>query len=223
MLASPAQIDGEGLQSRSVLVVEDEPRVRRAIVQLFRDWGCSVREAGTLAQGLTLVEPPLDLVVTDVRLPDGNGRDIVYATTLLEPRPTVVAISGAASAPESFELAQLGVRLFVPKPFTRRDFSIRVRALLDELWRTPTDGDDASVGRLDAFASAHALTERESDLVRLAISGVPRSELADALGISENTCKTLIRRLLKKCGAERMSDLARLLLVHEQQQEGRDG
>jgi DNA-binding response OmpR family regulator len=56
----------------SILVVDDEPSIRHAIVRAFAD--ATVREAGTCEEALTLVRDAYpDLVLLDQRLPDGDG------------------------------------------------------------------------------------------------------------------------------------------------------
>jgi hypothetical protein len=52
-------------------------------------------------------------------------------------------------------------------------------------------------------------------LVRLATAGVPRARCPEMLGISENTCKTLTRRLLQRCGARSVAQIPRLVLMGE--------
>jgi len=213
-----------GLQSKRVLIVEDEARIRTRLSELFREWGARVREAATIADALPKLDPPPNLVVVDVRLPDGNGRAVVEACGLLEPAPLIVAMSGLASAREAFELARMGVDLFVPKPFTRATFEKRVRDIYGQEQATARQALSSELSedtrrllaeRLRDFAAANALTESEEDLVRLAISGVPRKRFTEVLGVSENTCKTRIRRLLRKCDAAKLADIPRMLLLRD--------
>src|SRR5262249_22093380 len=71
----------------------------------------SVREAR-----IALLDGPPDLLVLDVALPDGRAADVLDTLKDLSPAPCVVAISGAAGAEESFELASRGVRAYLQKP-----------------------------------------------------------------------------------------------------------
>jgi DNA-binding NarL/FixJ family response regulator len=68
---------------------------------------------------------------------------------------------------------------------------------------------------LALFAQRHAIPEREMALVRLAVAGVPRSRCPTMLGVSENTCKTLIRRLLQRCAARNLAEIPRLVLMRQ--------
>lgn len=56
------------------------------------------------------------------------------------------------------------------------------------------------------------LTKRESEVVRLTLRGVPRARFAEALGVSENTVKTLVRRVLAKSSEDHADVVARAVL-----------
>lgn len=108
------------------LVIEDDAALRVAIGRVVNGWGeVALCEAGTVAQARTLLEaaPPPDLVITDVRLPDGSAFDVLDDLRRLAPVPMVVAISGKASPDEAFRLAQVGVRAYVAKPFTIQELA----------------------------------------------------------------------------------------------------
>ena len=125
---------------------------------------------------------------------------------LLRP-PTMVAISGSASAPEAFQLARLGVRSYLTKPFSIAEFRDSLRSAASPETR------EQILDRVSEFAAEYRLTERQVTLVRLALSELPRKRYADALGVSENTCKTMVRRLLRKVRADCLTDIPRAILV----------
>ncbi len=63
---------------RSVLVVEDEPLLRRLIVRNLEARGHTVRQAGTTAEAAdALLAQPTDLLLLDINLPDGSGWDVL--------------------------------------------------------------------------------------------------------------------------------------------------
>ncbi len=51
------------------------------------------------------------------------------------------------------------------------------------------------------------------ELVRLVMAGVPRSRCPELLRVSDNTCKTMTRRLLQRCGARNVAEVPRLVLL----------
>lgn len=106
---------------KRVLVVEDDLALCRALAAALDTFGVeyrirhSVREArGELARLDADWQP--DLVLLDVLLQDGTALDFLQALAPGSPLPVIVAMSGSAQPEQAFELAQLGVRRFLPKP-----------------------------------------------------------------------------------------------------------
>jgi DNA-binding NarL/FixJ family response regulator len=204
------------------LIVEDDPGLRRALVRGLRSWGVETLEAANVRAARRLLRCEPDLVVTDVRLPDGTGLEVASRAARLHAMPMIVAMSGEATPAEAFELAQLTVRVYLQKPFTLEEMARRIdeevardedreaapweQAIPEAIRATLTE----NVRRL---AAARALTRREAHLVRLAVAGVARSELPHAMGVSNNTAKTLIRRVLRKCGLRRVAELPGFVLA----------
>jgi DNA-binding NarL/FixJ family response regulator len=202
------------------LVVDDDDALRRSLVRFLRGMRTEVSEARTLEEALRLLARGPDLVMTDVRLPDGSGCAVAEMASRLNPQPLVVAMSGLASASEAFALAQWGVRVYLTKPFAPSELmeSVCDLASVDTHGRPdcaqPETATSLAVS-LALFAQRHAIPEREMALVRLAVAGVPRGRCPSMLGVSENTCKTLIRRLLQRCGARTLAEIPRLVLMRQ--------
>jgi two-component system, response regulator RegA len=118
---------------KCALIIEDNDALRRAMAATVRQLGTDVLEASTSAEAFArLAEREPDLVVADVCLPDGSALALLDATRQLVPEPFKIGISGQASAEQAFELAQLGVRAYLAKPFLLKD-------LLDAIDRVRTD------------------------------------------------------------------------------------
>jgi DNA-binding NarL/FixJ family response regulator len=94
---------------------------------------------------------------------------------------------------------------------------VRERVRLPETSPQPaTEPSKPSLdGSLQRFAERYGVPDREMQLVRLTVAGVPRSRCPALMDVSENTCKTLARRLLQRCGARNLADLARMVLLGE--------
>jgi FixJ family two-component response regulator len=156
-----------------------------------------------------LLAPPLDLVIADVRLPDGQGHQVLRAAMALSPIPVLVAISGKASASEAFSLARSGAVAFLEKPFGLAELERLLRSACDAHFRARDAApltQAAEIG-LRELARRHGLTPRQVELLRHIVSGTPRAGLPQALGISKATCKALVRRVLERCGKKRLSEL----------------
>lgn len=201
-----------------VLVVDDNDALRRALVRLIAGWGAQVAAAGSLKAASELLEPAPDLIVADVRLPDGNARTLFEHALRLDRPPLLLAISGRASACEGFELAQMGVHGFLEKPFDLTAVERAVqRAMAYEQASCARRELPSAANRveleLNALARRKSLSAQQVQLLRHLLHGTPRKQLPRALGVSENTCKTAIRRLLARCGAPRLSDVLREVMA----------
>ena len=115
-----------------VLMVEDDPEVRRIVRTLLERDGFTVVEASGVAEGVEACrrEAHIDVILTDVVLTDGDGPRLAQEAALLQPRATVLFMSGYAADVLAEEgRLPAGVRV-IAKPFTRE--ALR-RAILETL------------------------------------------------------------------------------------------
>lgn len=116
----------------AVLVVEGDQALCGAIARIAAQWGDEVLQAHSVAEALPLLERNPVLMIVDVRLPDGAGRDVVEAARRRRPVPTMVAIRGEVSPEESFRLAHAGVRELLDKPLEADELTRKVERALRE-------------------------------------------------------------------------------------------
>ena len=117
----PSDDEPLALGGELVLLVEDEPNVRRVVRQQLIDLGYPVIEAENAAQALEMVEqiPDIALVVSDVMMPGGlNGRQLAEQILGLNPQMRIVLMSGYADEPEFQTPGDLPV---LAKPFVKLD------------------------------------------------------------------------------------------------------
>ena len=103
----------------TVMIVEDDESLACTIEAALAGRAEQVkvcRRASDAIARLSRLNP--DVILLDVSLPDGTAFDVLREVAAIEPQPIVIAMSGSARADESFRLAQLGVRWYLPKPFT---------------------------------------------------------------------------------------------------------
>jgi PAS domain S-box-containing protein len=120
--------------SERVLVVEDDPSVRAAVVEQLIGLGYDVSSAagGTEALAQLAKGPAYDLLLTDiVKPPPMNGRDLADAARELYPGLRIVFMSGFADIGAKASALELSVRL-IAKPFRRAEVARTIRAALDE-------------------------------------------------------------------------------------------
>src|SRR5437868_7413231 len=91
-----------------ILLVEDHQDTRRVLTGLLTRWGYIVSAAGTLKDGLNLLEsePPPDVLLSDIALPDGTGYALVSEARRKGKRVLAIALSGYAY-PSDVRIAKL--------------------------------------------------------------------------------------------------------------------
>src|SRR4051795_9570439 len=80
------------MNRQRMLVVEDDPTTCDLLRAIFAHLGWQVAVASTVAEGLTLLDPPPDLLVLDLTLPDGDGTDLLRHVRTAH-LPTRVAVT----------------------------------------------------------------------------------------------------------------------------------
>lgn len=123
-----------------ILVVDDEPQIRRAVVNALRGTAARVVEAGTGSEGLDVAAATRpDLVVLDLGLPDMSGLDVCRELRRWTMAPIVVLSARHAEA-EKIQLLDAGADDYVTKPFSLGEFVARVQAQLRRAAATRSAG-----------------------------------------------------------------------------------
>jgi CheY-like chemotaxis protein len=121
------------LETREVLVVDDEEDLGFSIALCLELAGYRVRTAATGQEALTLVgnrEP--DAIVLDIRLPDIDGWEVIHRLSKagMFPRIPVVIISAYVDAVTASKAAALGCHAYLAKPFSTAELNRTVQAAL---------------------------------------------------------------------------------------------
>lgn len=111
-----------------VLIVEDEPVVRNLQTEIFTRRKFTVSSAETLAQAEALLtRESFDLVMLDIRLPDGDGQQFLERLATLPERPLVVMVTGYGSIESAVSCMRAGAFDYVLKPFTPSQIDIIIK------------------------------------------------------------------------------------------------
>jgi diguanylate cyclase (GGDEF)-like protein len=120
-------------QSPTLLVVDDEPDIRRVLDAVLCENGYRAVCAGTGAEALALAQKEsFDLIILDLLLPDLDGFAVLGALRArpASALPPIILLSARDSAPEKVRGLQLGADDYVTKPFSADELLARVRAAL---------------------------------------------------------------------------------------------
>ena len=114
----------------NVLIVEDEPEIRRFVRHVLAGEGIQVFEAATLARGLIEAgtRKP-DLIIVDLGLPDGDGTDLVRQLRTWTQVPVLV-LSARGEEEQKIAALDAGADDYLTKPFSIGEMLARVRALM---------------------------------------------------------------------------------------------
>jgi two-component system, NtrC family, response regulator AtoC len=103
---------------RSILVVDDEPSIRHVLSLVLTDQGYDVRAVGDGQQAQSeLAQRPYDVVISDVRMPNVGGMELLASAKETNPDLTFIVMSAYGSKDQALEAISKGAYDFIQKPF----------------------------------------------------------------------------------------------------------
>ena len=104
---------------QSILVVDDEPIVAKSCRRVLSDAGYDVTTMESGLEGMSCaLSEDFDLVITDLKMPDLDGMELIRRLRAEKPGTNVVVITGYGTIPSAVEATKLGVSDYIEKPFT---------------------------------------------------------------------------------------------------------
>jgi DNA-binding NtrC family response regulator len=101
----------------SILIVEDDEALAQLFASIASQRGHAVTSVHTLADGKARVDAgQIDLVFTDLRLPDGDGLELIEHTRRADPRVAIIAVTAFGSIELAVRAVRLGAYDFLTKP-----------------------------------------------------------------------------------------------------------
>jgi DNA-binding NarL/FixJ family response regulator len=191
------------LAVNKVLLVDDHDLIRQGLARAFErhDDFSVVAEAGSVAEGQQLAQSMRpDVVVTDVRLPDGTGLDLVRALRKQNDEVGIVVLTMYAGDEQLFEALEAGASAFVAKDAPADDVVAAARHARVSP-RSFTAANLAEAMRRRMSPTGPQLSARESEVLRLLAEGLGVAAIARKLFVSESTAKTHISKIYEKLGA----------------------
>lgn len=187
-----------------VLLIDDHEIVRAGIKTLIGHEP-DIEVVGTASSGedgLSMVDHLApEIVVVDHELGGMTGVDVCTAISRDHPQVATILLTTFLTDEVVFGAISAGCRAYVHKDVHASELKQAIRAVV----RGDTVIDPKVAGRVARWASvrltgrpAAMLTPRESDVLRLVARGLRNKDIAEALCVSENTIRTLLRRALGK-------------------------
>lgn len=126
----PIPVPGSAAAAARVLVIDDEPQIRKFIDISLRSQGYATLLAGTGQQGLSLLASQgADIVVLDLGLPDRDGQEVLHELRQWSGVPVIVLTVRSAEE-QKVALLDAGANDYVTKPFSIEELMARIRACL---------------------------------------------------------------------------------------------
>lgn len=116
-----------------VLVVEDDADLRALLAEEVGDLGFEAVEAASAEDALDrLARRPVDVIVSDLRLPGVDGMELLARTRGLDPAPSFVVITAFGSVPQAVEALRAGAADFLTKPLNHGHFRLSLERILEQ-------------------------------------------------------------------------------------------
>jgi putative two-component system response regulator len=177
-----------------VLVVDDDASVARLLVLILEGEGYRCDSAGTIADARTrLGEAPYDVLVSDVRLPDGSGLDLVEGAIAGHEQLAALVVSGLDDVALGDRALRIGAYGYIVKPFSANDVLIGVLGALAHRRRELRAREAVREASAETIQRLCAAVEARDTSTAAHIAGVADhcAAIALELGLPPERCELL--------------------------------
>ncbi len=151
-------------EERLILLVDDHDATRETLTELIRDLGHQVLAAANQGTALKFVEErEFDLVLTDLKLPDGSGLEVMRRLKQLHPETPVVMITGHATIDNAVEATRMGAYEYLTKPVDLNRLRI---VITNALYLSKLERRVGRAGALDAIVGHSPQITRVKELIK---------------------------------------------------------
>ncbi len=194
--------------AKKVHVIDDDAAVRGALDALLTAEGYAVRTYPS-ARSFLDANDACDCVVTDVRMPDMSGIELVARMKALKRQTPIIVITAYGDVRLAVQAMKSGAADFIEKPFDDEDLLEPVRSALSADSATP-----ARTGEEKAIRERLAtLTCKESAVLAAIVEGKLNKVIAQEFNVSVRTIETHRANIMAKLQAGGLSELVRMFLL----------
>ena len=204
----PAPASGtEPIREAVVFIIDDDPSMRRALINLFQSVGLEAEAFGSASELLKNKLPEVaSCLVLDIRLPGSSGLDLQAELAKANIYIPIIFITGHGDIPMTVRAMKGGAVDFLTKPFRDQDLLDAVVGAIDK--------DRKRRESNKAIASLQALYEtlssREREVLAFVAAGLMNKQIAAELSLAEITVKIYRGHIMKKMQAKSLADLIRM-------------
>lgn len=193
-----------------VHIIDDDEAVRDSLVFLLESAGMrAIAHSSAVRFLAALPDLAAGCIITDIRMPEMSGLELVRALNEKGVRLPVIVITGHGDVPLAVEAMKAGVMDFIEKPFDDELILSSVRAGLRRL----SGATEREIQNHEIIARIDTLSTREREVLEGLVAGQPNKIIAHELGISPRTVEVYRANVMTKMRASSLSDLVRMALL----------
>ncbi len=180
-----------------IFFVDDEPKIREVVSETIEQLGVKVSCFASAADCLEqLGFQRCDLLITDVKMPEMDGMELLAKAKRLAPWMPILVITGYGDIPMAVTAIKAGAVDFIEKPLDKKSFLWKLKSILQQ-----STFDDSYRGK--------PLTESEMIVLKLVITGKSNKEIAYLLHRSVRTIEVHRSHLMRKLDVDNVIDLVK--------------
>ena len=182
---------------KHIFFLDDEPTVREAVRETLENSNFTVSCFGSPIECLTrLRSKKCDLLITDLKMPEKDGIELLTDVRQLAPWVPVLMITGYGDIPTAVKAMQAGAVDFIEKPLDKKNFVRKIRSILQK-----NVSSHPNLGT--------SLTRTEKKILQLVLDGMSNKEISHLLHRSARTIEVHRAHIMHKLGVDNLVDLVK--------------
>ena len=185
---------------KHIYFLDDEPTIREVVRETLEDSHFKVNCFGDPIKCLSQLRfGKCNLLITDLKMPEKDGIEILLQVKQLAPWLPVLIITGYGDIPTAVKAMKIGAVDFIEKPLDKKKFVNKIRSIIQKNLPSYSDLDIP-------------LTQTELRVLRLIVKGKSNKEIATMLNRSVRTIEVHRTRIYRKVGVDNLVDLVKRVL-----------
>jgi two-component system response regulator FixJ len=190
-------------------IIDDDDDARESLAFLISTADMEVETYPSAAAFLAVCQAARGVVVTDVRMPEMDGLQLVRRLAELGVDLPVIVMTGHGDIPLAVEAMKAGVSDFIEKPYDDEAMLGAIRGALERAGRA----EAASAQRAEYRGRLDSLSTREGEVLLGLVAGKSNKVIAYDLDISPRTVEIYRAKVMSKMAARSLSELLRMYLA----------